>query len=225
MDLFSSNVSMEGVQPITNSFTMDLFSEPVHELEVIRLNMEDADIIYYPHFFSKGESDDFYKLLLKNILWQQDSIQLYGKKIPLPRLTAWYGEVGKPYTYSGIPMQPHYWTKALLSLKNDVEEVSGVDFTSVLLNLYRNGNDSVAWHADDEKELGKQPIIASLSFGAVRTFQFKHKTKPHLKHKIALQHGSLLLMKGDTQQYWLHQIPKTTQPVEPRINLTFRVIQ
>ena len=204
---------------------MDLFSSISKEPQSIKLNMIDADVEYFPSLFSKAESDKFYKLLMEKILWQQDFIKFYGKEMPIPRLTAWYGETDKPYTYSGIPMKPHYWSDDLLEIKKRIELVTGVEFTSVLLNQYRTGNDSVSWHADDEKELGRNPIIGSVSFGAVRTFQFKHKENKELKDKIELQHGSFLLMKGETQHHWLHQIPKTSKPLQPRINLTFRIIR
>jgi alkylated DNA repair dioxygenase AlkB len=204
---------------------MDLFSSILTELESIKLNMVDADIEYFPSFFTQSESNRLYKSLLKNIAWQQDTIRFYGKEIPLPRLTAWYGETDKSYTYSGIPMKPLAWTDELLEIKYRIEEIACVEFSSVLLNLYRTGNDSVAWHADDEKELGHNPIIGSVSFGAARTFQFKHIENPNLKEKIELQNGSFLLMRGETQHNWLHQIPKTTKPLQPRINLTFRIIR
>lgn len=195
------------------------------ELESIPLNLVDADIEYYPTFFNPNESDRFYQSLLKNTLWQQETMKFYGKAMPIPRLTAWYGDSNKPYTYSGIQLNPHAWTNELLEIKYHIEEIAGVSFSSVLLNLYRTGNDSVAWHADDEKELGTNPVIASVSFGATRTFQFKHKTNAALKAKIELQHGSFLLMQGATQHHWLHQIPKTAKPIQPRINLTFRTIR
>lgn len=197
----------------------------ITELETLPLRMVNAEVEYYPTFFTKNESDRFYQFLLKNIAWQQETIQLYGKSIPIPRLTAWYGDTNKPYTYSGIQLNPRAWTDELAEIKYHVEEIAGVSFSSVLLNLYRTGNDSVAWHADDEKELGLNPVIASVSFGATRSFQFKHKTHPAWKAKIELQHGSLLVMQGATQHHWLHQIPKTAKPIPPRINLTFRTIR
>ncbi|MGZ4044594.1 MAG: alpha-ketoglutarate-dependent dioxygenase AlkB family protein, partial [Bacteroidia bacterium] len=150
----------------------------------------------------------------------------YGKMIDLPRLTAWYGENDKPYKYSGIPMNPHPWTSDLLRIKEKIEKEAGTEFSSVLLNLYRKGQDSVNWHSDDEKELGTNPVIGSVSFGETRVFQLKHKYDTKLKKiDIPLTHGSFLLMKGTTQHYWQHQIPKTTREIKPRINLTFRVIK
>ena len=140
-------------------------------------------------------------------------------------LTALYGNQGKPYSYSNIKMLPKQWTFLLQKIKFHIEGVSNVNFTSVLLNYYRNGSDSNGWHADDEKELGENPIIASVSFGADRTFQLRHNSEKNLRKNIVLEHGSLLIMKGATQHFWKHQIPKTAKLIGPRINLTFRVIE
>jgi alkylated DNA repair dioxygenase AlkB len=191
----------------------------------ITLDLSDAEIIYYPHFFDKEEADSIYAELTNEIPWQQDEITVYGKKHLQPRLTALYGNEGKPYSYSNIKMQPHPWNLLLQKIKSKVESVSDVNFTTVLLNYYRDGKDSNGWHADNEKELGTNPIIASISFGAERTFQLKHNSNIDQKKSIVLEHGSLLLMKGTTQHFWKHQIPKTAKPVGPRINLTFRVIK
>ena len=139
-------------------------------------------------------------------------------------MTAWYGDAGKTYCYSGITVEPIPWTPLLLSIKTRVEAVANTTFNSVLLNYYRGEQDSVSWHSDDEPELGQNPVIASVSFGATRKFQFKHKTNPDLRAAIDLTPGSLLIMAGATQHFWKHQIPKTTKPVGARINLTFRVI-
>lgn len=192
--------------------------------ESITLELPDSEIIYLPNFFDKTQADKIYYELLENTLWQQDKITIYGKTHLQPRLTALYGNEGKPYSYSNIKMQPHNWTFLLQKIKLYVEEVANVNFTTVLINQYRNGNDSNGWHADNEKELGLNPVIASLSFGAERSFQLKHNTDKSLKKNIVLEHGSLLIMKGTTQHFWKHQISKTTKPVGSRINLTFRVI-
>ncbi len=149
---------------------------------------------------------------------------MFGKEVMQPRLTAWYGDSDKAYTYSGITMQPHAWIKSLQEIKQKIEIVAAVTFTSALLNLYRNGKDSMGWHRDNEKELGNAPIIGSVSFGATRIFQFRnYKTKSDTK-SFELTHGSFLLMCGETNHYWEHQVPKTNQPVKERINITFRVI-
>jgi alkylated DNA repair dioxygenase AlkB len=189
------------------------------------LSMPDGDVIIYHHFFDKEASDSFFQQLLTEIKWRQDIIKYYGKEINLPRLTAWYGDRGKSYTYSGIPMNPEPWTAPLRSVKKKIEEIAKVDFNSVLLNLYRNGRDGVSWHSDNEPELGENPVVGSVSFGQTRTLQFRHRLRKDLgRVDVNLTHGSLLLMKGTTQRFWQHQIPKTTRPLAHRINLTFRVI-
>lgn len=193
--------------------------------EPIVLNLPDAEIIYYPHFFDKKEADAIYTQLTNDIPWQQDNIRVFGKIHPQPRLTALFGNEGKPYSYSNIKMQPHPWTLLLQKIKSYIESISDTNFTTVLLNQYRDGKDSNGWHADNEKELGTNPIIASVSFGAERVFQLKHNSISGLKQNILLEHGSLLLMKGTTQHFWKHQIPKTAKPIGSRINLTFRVIE
>ncbi|TFG75310.1 MAG: alpha-ketoglutarate-dependent dioxygenase AlkB [Flavobacteriales bacterium] len=193
--------------------------------DVRHLNLPDGDISYFPEFLSNEKADDYFKVFLETVPWQQDDIKVFGKVYAQPRLTALYGNNKKPYTYSGLTMHPHEFTKELLDLKRLIETHTDVHFTSCLLNLYRDGQDSNGWHADDEKELGTNPVIASISLGQERFFHLKYRQDPSLKHKIPLEHGSLLLMKGSTQHHWLHQIAKTAKPIAPRINLTFRVIQ
>jgi len=186
--------------------------------------IENGEYIFYPNFFSKSESDILLNGLMTNVAWKQESMNMYGKKINFPRLTAWYGNNDKPYSFSGITLKPLPWTSEILTIKNKVELVAQIEFNSVLLNLYRDGNDSISWHTDAEKELGKNPIIASVNFGATRKFQLRHiKTKEKLE--IELTHGSLLIMQGELQHNWQHQVPKTSKLVGERINLTFRVIK
>ena len=192
--------------------------------EPVFLNLPDAEIIYYPQFFDKEQADIIFAELIEEIPWQQDEIRVYGKIHPQPRLTALFGNEGKSYSYSNITMQPHPWNLLLQKLKMEIENIAAVNFTTVLLNQYRDGKDSNGWHADNEKELGINPVIASLSFGAERTFQLKHNFEKDQKKSIILEHGSLLLMKGTTQHFWKHQIPKTAKPIGPRINATFRII-
>ncbi len=187
--------------------------------------MPDASVLYYPYFFDTQTSDQLYTALHSSIQWQQDHIRVFGKTHLQPRLTALYASNEMPYSYSNITMHPHPFTEELLAIKKKIETTVATDFTTCLLNLYRDGQDSNGWHADNEKELGPHPIIASVSFGAERWFHFKHRTQPDLKKKIQLRHGSLLLMKGSTQEHWLHQIPKSKKITQARINLTFRVIQ
>ncbi len=192
--------------------------------EKITFDLPDAEIEYYPEFFSSAKANELFQLLQNDIPWQQDDITLFGKTHLQPRLTALFGNEGKPYGYSGIVMQPHAWTPLIMHIKEEVETVCPEKFTTVLLNNYRNGKDSNGWHADNEKELGRNPIIASVSFGAERVFQLKHNSLD-IKQNIVLQNGSLLIMEGTTQHFWKHQIPKTTKPIGARINLTFRIIK
>jgi alkylated DNA repair dioxygenase AlkB len=198
---------------------MDLFSS-----EKTILNLPQAELIYIPQFYNQTEANFLFENLLDQVLWQQDNITLFGKTHKQPRLTALYAEKSTTYTYSGITMKPHPFSELLFKIKNNVESVSKHTFNSVLINLYRDGNDSNGWHADNEKELGVNPVIASVSFGAKRSFKFKHRTLKYENHKLELEHGSLLIMKGDMQHYWLHQIPKTKKVIGKRINLTFRYI-
>lgn len=195
------------------------------QLNGIRLNLPDSDIVYYPAFFDKHRADDYFRYFLDNALWQQDNIRVFGKLYLQPRLTALYGNNDKSYSYSGIVMDPHPFDAKLQELKGALDQLTQVNFTSCLMNLYRNGSDSNGWHADDEKELGINPVIASVSLGQERVFHLKHKEKKEFKKRLVLEHGSLLLMRGVTQHCWLHQIPKSKKPMNPRINLTFRVIK
>jgi alkylated DNA repair dioxygenase AlkB len=190
----------------------------------IPLQLPDADIVFYPSLLDGQESDRLLTQLTEAIDWRQDWITIYGRSMLQPRLTAWYGDRGKSYTYSGITMHPSPWTHTLLDIKAKAEAVSGVVFNSVLLNLYRDGNDSMGWHSDDEPELGQNPVIGSVSLGGTRRFMLRHRAEKGLKHQLELTSGSFLLMQGTTQHYWQHQIPKTKRLVPSRINLTFRVI-
>ncbi len=201
-------------------------SEITSNLQIEQFSIPDAELTLYLSYFSDKESDLIFQKLLTEINWRQDKIKFYGKEINIPRLTAWYGDSGKSYTYSNITMNPLPWTPVLLTIKKRIEEIAKISFNSVLINFYRDGKDSVAWHSDDEPELGKDPIIASVSFGGVRKFQLRHRFNKELaKVELNLTHGSLLMMKGKTQECWQHQIPKTAKSVMPRINLTFRVIK
>jgi alkylated DNA repair dioxygenase AlkB len=191
----------------------------------LQFNLPNADIEYYPNFFESNRANELFEKLKNEIPWQQDDITVFGKTYSQPRLTALFGNEGKPYAYSNIVMQPNPWNPLLQLIKDEIEEVSKANFTTVLLNLYRDGKDSNGWHADNEKELGQNPVIASLSLGAERSFHLRHNTIKEQKIKINLEHGSLLLMKGETQHFWKHQIPKTAKIIEPRINLTFRIIK
>ncbi|GAC1427262.1 MAG: alpha-ketoglutarate-dependent dioxygenase AlkB [Flavisolibacter sp.] len=194
--------------------------------KTIHYTLPDADLLYYNQFFSDSESNFFYKELFDQTLWRQSEIKVYGKVHSTPRLMAWYGDPGQTYHFSGKSFDPLAWMPVLEAIKAKVEKELPTAFNSVLLNLYRNGKDSMGWHRDNEKELGQNPIIASISFGATRPFHLRHYYKKDLdKLTIPLTHGSLLIMRGATQHYWEHQIPKTAKPVNPRINLTFRTIK
>jgi alkylated DNA repair dioxygenase AlkB len=191
----------------------------------IFFDLPEATISYHPNFFSFEKSNELFQKLVSEIPWQQDNITVFGKTHPQPRLTALFGNEGKQYGYSNIVMQPHNWNPLIMFIKNAVEEICQENFTTVLLNYYRDGKDSNGWHADNEKELGKNPTIASVSFGAERNFQLKHNSDKNAKQNIILEHGSLLVMKGTTQHFWKHQIPKTSKIIDSRINLTFRIIK
>lgn len=188
-----------------------------------RIAIPDGELLLYPQFFAREVADTLLRELTEQISWKQERIKVYGKEHDVPRLTAWYGDANKRYSYSGITVEAAPWTEPLLQIKQKIEGVSEQTFNSVLLNLYRNGADSVAWHSDDEPEMG--PVIASVSFGEQRPFQLRHKKNSFLKKAIGLPHGSLLMMGGTTQQYWMHQLPKSSRNLQPRINLTFRTVR
>lgn len=183
-----------------------------------------AKLRYYQRFLSVDRANYYYKNFLETIPWQQEDVKVFGKVYAQPRLTSLHSDSLSSYTYSGLTLQPNPMTKTLFELLNLIQTVCQHDFNCVLLNLYRNGSDSNGWHADNEKELGKYPKIASFSLGAARFFHFKHRKIKKQRYKMELHHGSLLLMEGEMQKYWLHQIPKTKRQLEPRINLTFRKI-
>lgn len=202
---------------------LNIFSQTFQpQSELIRIS--NGEYTFTRFFFNNNESDFFFKRLRQGIDWRQESMNMYGKQINFPRLTAWYGDSDKPYTFSGITLNPSPWTEELKEIKKRIEPVADVNFNSVLLNLYRGGHDSISWHTDAEKELGRNPVIASVNFGETRVFQLRHvQTKERID--IELSHGSLLVMGGELQHYWQHQIPKTREKVGERINLTFRVIK
>ncbi len=200
---------------------MDLFSsETSRELQTLPL--KDAVVTYTPSFYNEQKANELYTTLFAEINWQQDDITLFGKTYAQPRLTALYGEDETPYSYSGIVMKPSIFLPTLKTIKQDIEQFTGETFNAVLCNLYRDGKDSNGWHSDDEKELGTQPYIASLSLGGSRMFHLKHKQEPTQALKLALTNGSLLNMGGTTQHFYKHQLSKTKTAVQPRINLTFR---
>src|SRR3978361_291891 len=177
-------------------------------------------LVYKPEFFNVHESNELMQILLEKTPWKQESQQMYGRIVKTPRLTAWYGDENSYYKFSGSKFTPFPWTEELLLIKSRIEPATGVKFNSVLLNYYRDGNDSVAWHSDDEPELGINPVIASVSFGQVRRFDIRHKQDHNRKYAVYLENGSLLLMKGNLQHDWEHRIAKSTKPMKERVNLT-----
>lgn len=202
--------------------TFDLFSaEPRFE----RVALEGADVQLCLNFFSPDRAKQLLEELIEVTPWRAEEVLVWGKRHPQPRLTAWYGNAGKSYTYSGIAMKPLPWTPLLDRVRAEVEQACAERFNSVLLNYYRNERDSMGMHSDDEPELGSRPIIASLSVGEERTFTFKPKTFDLESVNLPLASGSLLLMKGDTQRNWKHGIAKSSRPLGPRVNLTFRQIR
>lgn len=180
--------------------------------------------LHISNFFTKVKADLFLKSFIENIEWNQEGMMMYGKYVQFPRLTAWYGDNDKPYSFSGITLQPKPWNNELMEIRGLIEPLAGMTFNSVLLNRYRDGSDSISWHTDAEKELGINPVIASVNFGEERVFQLKHiKTQERID--ILLKHGSLLIMSGELQHNWLHQVPKTKKVIGERVNLTFRTIK
>jgi alkylated DNA repair dioxygenase AlkB len=203
--------------------TPDLFSED-NKLE--RIPIQQAEVYYQPRLVLDRTADAIMSALIDNVPWRSENIIIWGKTFVQPRLSAWYGDKGADYTYSGIHLTPLPWTALLFDLKTRAESIAGTVFNSVLLNYYRDNRDSMGFHSDDEPELGNQPVIASLSFGEERTFILKHKTIKVLKPvRLKLASGSLLVMKGETQRYWKHGIDKETDHCGPRVNLTFRCIK
>ncbi|HET7148714.1 MAG TPA: alpha-ketoglutarate-dependent dioxygenase AlkB [Candidatus Nitrosopolaris sp.] len=198
---------------------MDLFNQD----NLSNLLPKDGTVNYYRNVLTHNEANRYFDLLLQKIAWENDETVIFGKHIVARRKVAWYGDSDYLYTYSNTTKQALSWTKELSDLKQMVEDLTETKFNSCLLNLYHNGSEGIAWHSDDEKSLGKNSTIASLSFGAERKFYFKHKQSKQT-NSVLLEHGSLLIMKDATQTNWLHSLPKSKKITTPRINLTFRTI-
>lgn len=181
----------------------------------------DGEVIYFPQFFTPQEADLYFQLLQTKINWQSEEVFLFGKRLTPNRKMAWYADEGIAYTYSKSTKMPNAWSPELLKIREKIQSETASFFNGCLLNLYHHGGDSMGWHADDEKSIVPNSTIASVSLGAERMFHFKHKQTKQLI-KISLEHGSLLLMKGETQQRWLHALPKSPKVQTARINLTFR---
>lgn len=186
------------------------------------IELPEANLIYDSQFLDADFSQKLFQKLYSETNWIQEPIKIFGKEMMQPRLTHLFGE--RSYSYSNIIMDPEPFPEMLQQLKNKLENFTKSTFNVCLANLYRDGQDSMGWHSDDEKELGKNPTIASISLGGERMFHFQHKIKKELKQKFVLAPGSLLIMAGETQHFWKHQLPKTKKQVAPRINLTFRQI-
>lgn len=191
----------------------------------IALPIEDGQLHYFPNAFTEIEANALVRQCITDIPWRQDRISIAGRMIPIPRLQCWYGDPQAHYSYSNLALSPQPWPEFLMEVKTRIETLTTHTFNCALANQYRDGSDSVDWHSDDELELGRAPIIASLSLGANRVFELKHRYKKQLpRPKILLGHGSVLVMKGSTQRYWRHRIAKVKGLDEARINLTFRHI-
>lgn len=181
----------------------------------------DGSMVYTPSFLSPNVSDELLKGLLDEVPWEARSITVYGRTVMQPRLACWFGDVS--YSYSGITLEPRSWSPRLAQVRTMIEDATGHRFNSVLVNLYRDGNDSMGWHADDEAELGPEPVIASVSVGQQRRFRIRHRESRETID-VQLEHGSLVMMSGLSQQCWVHEVPKARRITEPRINLTFRYV-
>jgi alkylated DNA repair dioxygenase AlkB len=182
-----------------------------------------CELIYYPYFLA-DEATSLFASLHSELNWQAEYLAMFGKTVQSPRLTALYGDSGISYRYSGVEHKAATWTRDLVGINQLIAQVIGQSFNSVLANLYRNGEDSMGWHSDDETELGGNPVVASISLGAERDFILRNKSDTSEQHKYNLANGSLLIMRGQTQQFWQHSLPKRKRCTEPRINLSFRQV-
>lgn len=191
--------------------------------DTAQLKLPEHLLEYIPAFFDRADSTRFLDNFIQTVHWKQRKVQMYDKEVVTPRLTAWFGDVTEDNEPYGEGKSP--WTKELLLIKSKVEAYTGITFNGVLLNYYRDGNDSVAWHSDKDTVPGMKTEIASVSFGQPRMFDFRSKENPKQKYSLELGHGALLLMKGDLQKYWEHRIAKSPIPMKPRINLTFRIVR
>ena len=189
------------------------------------VSLIDGDVRIVANFLAPPQSDAYLAELLDLADWKQYSIRIRGREVDSPRLSAWYGDPDAHYAYSGLSLEPRPWLPIILELKARIAAVCDAPFNSVLLNLYRDGADSMGWHSDDEPELGERPVIASLSLGATRRFRLRHRRRKDLEPvALDLENGSLLIVEGDTQRFWKHQVPRSKRVTEPRVNLTFRNI-
>ncbi|MGA9420963.1 MAG: alpha-ketoglutarate-dependent dioxygenase AlkB [Rhodanobacteraceae bacterium] len=191
----------------------------------MNLQLPGADVRYAAHAFDVAKADQLFAALLQEIAWEQYRLRLFGRRIAAPRLSSWIGDADASYRYSGTRFEPQPWTPTVARLRDDLNARLGALFNSVLANRYRDGRDSMGWHADDEPELGARPLIASLSFGAPRRLRLRTCSDRRVALSIELAHGSLLVMAGDTQRLYQHELPKTEARIGERVNLTFRRIE
>ena len=201
----------------------NLFENQADQNAFEDIQLTDGVLRLYPAALAAGRAEALLRILIDSVPWRQDRIRIAGREIPVPRLQCWMGDPGTAYGYSGLRLTPAPWSSPVQALRAEVEALAGAQFNSVLLNYYRDGRDSVSWHADDEPELGPAPVIASVSLGAVRPFVLRHRDSGE-RRRLALPDGSVLVMAGALQRHWLHQLPKVKGLDAPRVNLTFRRI-
>ncbi len=194
----------------------------LHSDNLSVIALPQADLEYRPRWVSADLADRWLQGLSTETPWSQPEINLYGRRFAVPRLVAWYGDADARYRYSGLVHDPLPWTPLLSDIRERVETQVGQQLNGVLLNLYRDGQDAMGWHSDDEPERGPEPLVVSLNLGATRRFDFRRKGSSRIEHSLELEHGSLLVMRGPTQHHWQHQIARTRKVFEPRLNLTFR---
>ncbi|HZF15354.1 MAG TPA: alpha-ketoglutarate-dependent dioxygenase AlkB [Steroidobacteraceae bacterium] len=187
--------------------------------------MLDGALRYWPDAFTAEEASRYLAALRHGLAWQSEEVIIFGEARRVPRLIAWYGEPEAIYTYSGVRHVPQPFNADLQAIRARIQSLSGAKFNSALANLYRDGRDGMGWHADNEPELGRNPVIASVSFGVTRRFTLRHRWRKALKHAVDLEGGSLLVMEGPTQHHWLHALPKTVRPLGERLNLTYRYVK
>lgn len=190
----------------------------------LKIDLPGAEAALHAGWLPDDAASALQSALLAGVPWETHRIRLFGREVASPRLSCWIGDPDASYRYSGTLFQPRPWPAALLPIRERLAQELGVDFNSVLANLYRDGRDAMGWHGDDERELGRRPVIASLSLGARRRFVFRRRDDPSARQVLELPHGSLLVMAGDTQRLYRHALPRTARPVAARINLTFRRI-
>lgn len=208
------------VAKLSSVTTLPFADEP----EGRALELFEGEAQLWPAAFDAGEATRLFQDLRRQVAWREEEILMFGRRVPVPRRVAWHGDPGASYTYSGTEHQPLPWTPALERVRERVSTLASAHFNAVLLNLYRDGRDGMGWHSDDEPELGRDPVIASVSLGATRRFCMRHRRRKELRLDVPLPHGSVLVLSGATQHHWVHALPKTAAPVGERINLTFRQV-